>query len=76
MDLSGVPLKRTIDYLNIPVLDHSIPTHSQLNQAINWIHHYIKEDRRVVVHCALRPWAVCFCNGGLFIESKQKCRCT
>ncbi|KPV93180.1 Diacylglycerol kinase [Pseudoalteromonas sp. P1-30] len=42
-----------ISYLNIPVLDHSVPTHSQLNQAINWIHHHIKEDRRVVVHCAL-----------------------
>ena len=45
--------QENINYLNIPVLDHSIPTHSQLNQAINWIHHHIKENRRVVVHCAL-----------------------
>ncbi|TMP82638.1 diacylglycerol kinase family protein [Pseudoalteromonas sp. S983] len=45
--------QENISYLNIPVLDHSVPTHSQLNQAINWIHHHIKEDRRVVVHCAL-----------------------
>ncbi len=45
--------QENISYLNIPVLDHSVPTHSQLNQAINWIHNHIKEDRRVVVHCAL-----------------------
>ena len=45
--------QENISYLNIPVLDHSVPNHSQLNQAINWIHHHIKEDRRVVVHCAL-----------------------
>ena len=45
--------QENISYLNIPVLDHSVPTHSHLNQAINWIHHHIKEDRRVVVHCAL-----------------------
>ncbi|WP_404343184.1 diacylglycerol kinase family protein [Pseudoalteromonas mariniglutinosa] len=45
--------QENIHYLNIPVLDHSVPTRSQLNQAINWIHHQIKEERRVVVHCAL-----------------------
>jgi diacylglycerol kinase family enzyme len=45
--------QENIRYLNIPVLDHSIPSHSQLNQAINWIHHHIKKDRRVVIHCAL-----------------------
>ncbi|WP_075593337.1 diacylglycerol kinase family protein [Pseudoalteromonas sp. PAB 2.2] len=45
--------QENIRYLNIPVLDHSVPTRAQLNQAINWIHHQIKEDRRVVVHCAL-----------------------
>jgi diacylglycerol kinase (ATP) len=45
--------QENIHYLNIPVLDHSVPTHSQLNQAINWIHHHIQNDRRVVVHCAL-----------------------
>lgn len=45
--------QENINYLNIPVLDHSVPTRSQLNQAINWIHHHIQENRRVVVHCAL-----------------------
>lgn len=45
--------QENINYLNIPVLDHSVPTHSQLNQAINWIHHHVQKDRRVVVHCAL-----------------------
>lgn len=42
-----------INYLNIPVLDHSVPTRSQLNQAINWIHHQIQKNNKVVVHCAL-----------------------
>ena len=51
--LEWTSTQENIDYLNIPVLDHSVPTHSQLNQAINWIHHHIKKDRRVVVHCAL-----------------------
>lgn len=45
--------QENINYLNIPVLDHSVPTHSQLNQAINWIHHHVQDNRRVVVHCAL-----------------------
>ncbi|WP_417669798.1 diacylglycerol kinase family protein [Pseudoalteromonas tetraodonis] len=51
--LEWTSTQENISYLNIPVLDHSVPTHSQLNQAINWIHHHIKKDRRVVVHCAL-----------------------
>ena len=45
--------QENIRYLNIPVLDHSVPTRAQLHQAINWIDHQVKEDRRVVVHCAL-----------------------
>ena len=45
--------QENINYLNIPVLDHRVPTRSQLNQAINWIAHHVKEDRRVVIHCAL-----------------------
>ncbi|UJX27757.1 dual specificity protein phosphatase family protein (plasmid) [Pseudoalteromonas sp. CF6-2] len=45
--------QENIRYLNIPVLDHSVPTRAQLNQAINWIHHQVKQERRVVVHCAL-----------------------
>lgn len=45
--------QENINYLNIPVLDHRVPTRSQLNQAINWIAHHIKDNRRVVVHCAL-----------------------
>ncbi len=45
--------QENIKYLNIPVLDHRVPTRSQLNQAINWIDHHVKENRRIVVHCAL-----------------------
>lgn len=51
--LEWTSTQENISYLNIPVLDHSVPTRSQLNQAINWIAHHVKEDRRVIVHCAL-----------------------
>lgn len=40
-------------YLNIPVLDHTAPTTSQLNTAINWIEQHIQNGTKVVVHCAL-----------------------
>ena len=45
--------QENINYLNIPVLDHRVPSDAQLNQAINWIHQQIKQGHRVVVHCAL-----------------------
>ncbi len=41
------------DYLNIPVLDHAVPSKSQLSRAINWLHHHKQQGRSVVVHCAL-----------------------
>lgn len=46
-------LEENIAYLNIPVLDHSVPTLAQLNQAINWLHTQVKSGKNVVVHCAL-----------------------
>ncbi|MEO3683669.1 diacylglycerol kinase family protein [Shewanella vesiculosa] len=42
-----------IAYLNIPVLDHSVPSVAQLNQAINWLHNQVSNGKNVVVHCAL-----------------------
>ena len=42
-----------IDYLNIPVLDHTSPTIAQLNTAINFIDQHQKKGTGVVVHCAL-----------------------
>ncbi|MFB2802773.1 diacylglycerol kinase family protein [Shewanella seohaensis] len=42
-----------IDYLNIPILDHSVPTSAQLNQAINWLHRQVRAQKRVLIHCAL-----------------------
>ncbi|MGZ9899942.1 diacylglycerol kinase family protein [Shewanella gaetbuli] len=46
-------LDENIDYLNIPVLDHSVPTVAQLNQAVNWLYRQQREGKSVVVHCAL-----------------------
>ena len=45
--------QQDLAYLNIPVLDHTSPTETQLNTAINWIDQQIDQGRKVVVHCAL-----------------------
>ena len=42
-----------IEYLNIPVLDHNVPTIAQVNQAVNWLHNQVRKGNNVVVHCAL-----------------------
>lgn len=51
--LDWTSVEEGVDYLNIPVLDHQIPTPEQLTQAINWIHNHVVHDRPVIVHCAL-----------------------
>lgn len=42
-----------VDYLNIPVLDHTSPTSEQLHLALNWIDQHIRDNRKILVHCAL-----------------------
>ncbi|NVK54461.1 MAG: dual specificity protein phosphatase family protein [Alteromonadaceae bacterium] len=42
-----------VDYLNIPVLDHTSPTSEQLHLAINWLDQHLKDGRKALVHCAL-----------------------
>lgn len=42
-----------IEYLNIPILDHSVPTSAQLNQAVNWLHRQVRANKQVLIHCAL-----------------------
>lgn len=51
--LDWTAYQQDLDYLNIPVLDHTSPTEDQLNTAINWIDQQIASGRKVVVHCAL-----------------------
>ncbi|MGX9462058.1 diacylglycerol kinase family protein [Shewanella sp. A14] len=46
-------IDENIEYLNIPILDHSVPTVAQLNQAVNWLHSQVSKGNNVVVHCAL-----------------------
>jgi YegS/Rv2252/BmrU family lipid kinase len=41
------------DYLNIPTLDHQVPSLKQLFHALNWIDVQISQSNAVVVHCAL-----------------------
>lgn len=45
--------EHAVDYLNIPVLDHAVPTQSQLVHACRWIHEHRKHGHSVLVHCAL-----------------------
>lgn len=40
-------------YLNIPVLDHETPHQADIQKAVNWITHHTKNNRGVVVHCAM-----------------------
>lgn len=51
--LNWVAFQTNIDYLNIPILDHSVPSDTQIQRALNWIHTHRKTGRSVVVHCAL-----------------------
>ncbi|RUM52129.1 MAG: hypothetical protein DSY86_05485, partial [Marinomonas sp.] len=51
--LNWTLLGEEIDYLNVPILDHSIPTEAQVERALNWIHTHRKDGRSVIVHCAL-----------------------
>lgn len=48
-----IAFQADIDYLNIPILDHSVPSDTQIQRALNWIHTHRKTGRSVVVHCAL-----------------------
>ena len=51
--LNWLSYQADIDYLNIPILDHSVPSDAQIQKALNWIHTHRKAGRSVVVHCAL-----------------------
>ena len=46
-------LNEPIDYLNIPLLDHTAPSEEQCVRAINWMHSHIGNGGKVMVHCAL-----------------------
>ncbi len=50
-----------IDYLNIPILDHRSPTPEQLRQSLNWIDNKRRQNKPVMVHCALGRGRSLFC---------------
>ncbi len=50
-----------MDYLNIPILDHRSPTTEQLRQALNWIDNKRRQNKPVMVHCALGRGRSLFC---------------
>lgn len=51
--MNWIAFQADIDYLNIPILDHSVPSDTQIQRALNWIHTHRKTGRSMVVHCAL-----------------------
>jgi diacylglycerol kinase family enzyme len=51
--LNWMSYQADVDYLNVPILDHSVPSDTQIHRALNWIHTHRKTGRSVVVHCAL-----------------------
>ncbi|WP_282111005.1 diacylglycerol kinase family protein [Shewanella algicola] len=62
-----------IEYLNIPVLDHNVPTIAQVNQAVNWLHNQVRKGNNVVVHCALgRGRSVLMLAAYLVCRDKQR----
>lgn len=42
-----------IQYVNIPILDHAIPTEDQLRQAVRWLQVQQATGKKTLVHCAL-----------------------
>ena len=51
--LNWTSTQQNVDYLNVPILDHSFPSNIQIYKALNWIHTHRKTGRSVVIHCAL-----------------------
>ncbi len=46
-------LGEDIDYLNLPILDHSVPSLAQVTKALHWLQTHQKADNAIVIHCAL-----------------------
>ena len=66
-------LGEDIEYLNIPILDHAFPDFDSLMQAIRWIDTQRREQRNVVIHCALgRGRSVFVMAAYLLAESPNK----
>lgn len=62
-----------IEYLNIPILDHSVPTSAQLNQAVNWLHRQVRANKQVLIHCAMgRGRSVLVLAAYLVCRDKQR----
>ncbi|BFL83091.1 diacylglycerol kinase family protein [Shewanella baltica] len=62
-----------IEYLNIPILDHSVPTSAQLNQAVNWLHRQVRANKQVLIHCAMgRGRSVLVLAAYLICKDKQR----
>ncbi len=60
-----------IDYLNIPILDHKSPTPTQLRQALNWIDTKRRQNKPIMVHCALGRGRSLFCVAAYILANDK-----
>ncbi|WP_409418899.1 diacylglycerol kinase family protein [Marinomonas sp. RS-M-Aa-14] len=70
--LNWMSYQADIDYLNIPILDHSVPSDTQIHRALNWIHTHRKTGRSVVIHCALGRGRSVFMMAAYLLSQKPK----
>ncbi|BDX01443.1 diacylglycerol kinase catalytic subunit [Marinomonas pontica] len=70
--LNWVSYQADVDYLNIPILDHSVPSDTQIQRALNWIHTHRKTGRSVVIHCALGRGRSAFMMAAYLLSQNPK----
>ena len=70
--LNWVSYQADVDYLNISILDHSVPSDTQIQRALNWIHTHRKTGRSVVIHCALGRGRSAFMMAAYLLSQKPK----
>ena len=62
-----------LSYFNLPVLDHRFPKTEDLSRALYWIDHQLRNNRPVIIHCALgRGRSVFTCAAYLLAKHPEK----
>lgn len=65
-------LGENIDYLNLPILDHSTPSLAQVTRALHWLQTHQKADNAVVIHCALGRGRSVFMMAAFLLSQNPK----
>ncbi len=73
-EFSGFNLSAQLEefsYFNVAVLDHKVPHKKDLLEAVNWIHNQIRQDKSIVIHCALGRGRSVLIMAAYLLFSKQ-----